>query len=247
MDSLQKSQNVLVVIPAFNEAKNIGKVIDELKRAQPALTVIVVDDGSSDGTSRIATAAGIPVLTLPFNLGVGAAMRLGFKYAQQNGFQAVVQVDADGQHVPSEIDSLLEKLNEHDVVIGSRFAEGASTFEVGGSRRIAMRFLAFLLSKITRSDLTDVTSGFRASGPQAIKLFATSYPPEYLGDTIESLVIAHRNRLSIVEVPTTIRERNSGTSSQSTMKALVYTLRAFAVIFLSLLHRAPKSEAELVA
>jgi glycosyltransferase involved in cell wall biosynthesis len=245
MDSRQISQNVLVVIPAFNEARNIGIVLDELKRTQPKLSVIVVDDGSTDGTSKVAAAAGIPVLTLPFNLGVGAAMRLGFKFAQQNGFQTVVQVDADGQHVPSEIDTLLVELNEHDVVIGSRFAQGASTFDVGGTRRIAMRFLAFLLSKITKSDLTDVTSGFRASGPRAIKLFATSYPPEYLGDTIESLVIAHRNKLSIVEVPTTIRERNSGTSSQSTFKALIYTLRALAVIFLSVLHRAPESEIDL--
>jgi glycosyltransferase involved in cell wall biosynthesis len=246
MDSRQISQNVLVVIPAFNEARNIGIVLDELKRTQPDLSVVVVDDGSTDGTSKVAAAMGIPVLTLPFNLGVGAAMRLGFKFAQQNGFQTVVQVDADGQHVPSEINTLLVKLNEHDVVIGSRFAQGASTFDVGGTRRIAMRFLAFLLSKITKSDLTDVTSGFRASGPRAIKLFATSYPPEYLGDTIESLVIAHRNKLSIVEVPTTIRERNSGTSSQSTFKALIYTLRALAVIFLSVLHRAPESEIELV-
>jgi glycosyltransferase involved in cell wall biosynthesis len=247
MNSPHESQNVLVVVPAFNEARNIGMVLEELKRAQPEFSVIVVDDGSVDGTAKVAASAGIQVLTLPFNLGVGAAMRLGFKYAQQNGFKAVVQVDADGQHVPSEIDSLLEKLTEHDVVIGSRFAQGASTFDVGGSRRIAMRFLAFLLSKITKSELSDVTSGFRASGPRAISLFAASYPPEYLGDTIESLVIAHRNKLSIVEVPTTIRERHSGTSSQSTIKALVYTLRALAVVFLSVLHRAPKSEIEQVA
>jgi hypothetical protein len=100
-----------------------------------------------------------------------------------------------------------------------------------------MRLLATTLSKITKVKLSDVTSGFRASGPRAIKLFATSYPPEYLGDTIESLVIAHRNGLRIKEVPTTIRQRLTGTSSQSTIKALIYTVRAAFVLVLSLLHR----------
>ena len=170
-------------------------------------------------------------------------MRLGFKYASQNGYDSVVQVDADGQHVPKEINSLLLKLDRFDVVIGSRFADGASGFEVAGSRRIAMRLLASSLSKITKVKLTDVTSGFRASGPRAIELFATSYPPEYLGDTIESLVIAHRKGLLITEVPTTIRQRLTGTSSQSTIKALIYTVRASFVLLLSLLHRPTKSSA----
>jgi glycosyltransferase involved in cell wall biosynthesis len=246
MGSHSQLEGTLIVIPAYNEAENIQLVLSEIKEAFPGIAVLVVDDGSNDGTSKIAESCGILVLTLPFNLGVGAAMRLGFKYAQKNGFNVVVQVDADGQHVPSEIDSLLDKLNEHDIVIGSRFAQGATTFDVGRLRRTAMRILAYLISRITKSDLSDVTSGFRASGPRAISLFASSYPPEYLGDTIESLVIAHRNRLSIVEVPTTIRERNSGTSSQSSLKALVYTFRALVVIFLSLLHRAPKFGIEQV-
>ena len=240
-------QGVLVVIPAFNEAKNLGSVLLEVKQVQPSFDVIVVDDGSTDGTAGVAKSAGVPVLALPFNLGVGAAMRLGFKYAEDHGYSAVVQVDADGQHVPGEIDSLLERLVDHDVVIGSRFAQGASSFDVSRTRRIAMRFLAISLSNITKCKLTDVTSGFRASGPKAISLFATSYPPEYLGDTIESLVIAHRSTLLITEVPATIRERTSGTSSQSTFKALVYTLRAVAVLALSLLHRADETKAELEA
>ena len=237
------NSKTLIVIPAFNEAANILSVLDEISLSTPQLDVLVVDDGSTDNTFGLASEHGVSVLRLPFNLGVGAAMRLGFKYASQNGYQSVVQVDADGQHVPKEINSLLSKLDRFDVVIGSRFADGASGFEVAGSRRIAMRLLASSLSKITKVKLTDVTSGFRASGPRAIELFATSYPPEYLGDTIESLVIAHRKGLSITEVPTTIRQRLTGTSSQSTIKALIYTVRASFVLLLSLLHRPTKSSA----
>jgi glycosyltransferase involved in cell wall biosynthesis len=237
------NSKTLIVIPAFNEAANILSVLDEISLSTPQLDVLVVDDGSTDNTFELASEFGVTVLRLPFNLGVGAAMRLGFKYASQNGYESVVQVDADGQHVPREIDSLISKLDRFDVVIGSRFAAGASGFEVAGSRRLAMRLLASSLSKIIKVKLTDVTSGFRASGPRAIKLFATSYPPEYLGDTIESLVVAHRNGLSITEVPTTIRQRLTGTSSQSTIKALIYTVRASFVLLLSLLHRPTKSSA----
>ena len=229
------------MIPAFNEEANIVSVLDEISISTIGLDVLVVDDGSTDNTFDLATGHGVKVLRLPFNLGVGAAMRLGFKYAHKYGYHSVVQVDADGQHVPHEINSLLSQLDRFDVVIGSRFADGASGFEVAGSRRLAMRLLAAALSKITKVKLTDVTSGFRASGPRAIKLFATSYPPEYLGDTIESLVIANRNGLSITEVPTTIRQRLTGTSSQSTIKALIYTVRAAFVLLLSVLHRSVES------
>ena len=243
MANAEPNSKTLIVVPAFNEAANILSVLDEISLSTPNLDVLVVDDGSTDNTFELVSEFGVTVLRLPFNLGVGAAMRLGFKYASQNGYESVVQVDADGQHVPMEIDSLLLKLDRFDVVIGSRFADGASGFEVAGSRRIAMRLLASSLSKITKTKLTDVTSGFRASGPRAIKLFATSYPPEYLGDTIESLVIAHRNGLLITEVPTTIRQRLTGSSSQSTIKALIYTVRASFVLLLSLLHRPTKSRA----
>jgi glycosyltransferase involved in cell wall biosynthesis len=237
----EQNSNTLIVIPAFNEAANIIAVLNEVSHSTPEFDVLVVDDGSTDNTFDLASEQGVSTLRLPFNLGVGAAMRLGFKYAYQNGYESVVQVDADGQHVPKEIGSLLSKLDRFDVVIGSRFADGASGFVVAGSRRLAMRLLASSLSKITKVKLTDVTSGFRASGPRAIQLFASSYPPEYLGDTIESLVIAHRNGLLITEVPTTIRQRLTGTSSQTTIKALIYTVRAAFVLLLSLLHRQTES------
>jgi glycosyltransferase involved in cell wall biosynthesis len=233
--------SVLIVIPAFNEVHNISPVIDELKNTNSNFSILVVDDGSTDGTFQAAQKMGVNVARLPFNLGVGAAMRLGFRYAEMNGYSKVIQLDADGQHVPSCIESLLEALEGSDIVVGSRFAEGAVSFDVGRVRRFAMQVLAFSLSRLTKTKLTDVTSGFRASGPRAIQLFSTSYPPEYLGDTIESLVIAHRNGLSIGEIPTTIRARISGSSSQSSLRALIYTIRALAVLALSILHRQPAS------
>ena len=129
------------------------------------------------------------VATLPFNLGVGGAMQVGFKYAREQGFDNVVQVDSDGQHDPASVPSLLEALEGADLVLGARFA-GEGDYSARGLRRLAMVVLAAILSRIAHTKLTDVTSGNKASGPRAIALFADHYPAEYLGDTIESLVIA---------------------------------------------------------
>jgi glycosyltransferase involved in cell wall biosynthesis len=180
---------------------------------------------------------GIPVLIMPFNVGVGGAMRAGFTYALRNGFSNVVQIDADGQHVPSEVPRMIAKLASADVVIGSRFAIGGKSFKVSPIRRLVMKILAMSLTKIAGTKLTDVTSGFRASGPKALKVFSASYPPEYLGDTIESLVMAHRAKLTITEIPTTIRARNLGIPSQSRFKATIYTLRALVVLCLAVIHK----------
>lgn len=227
----------LIVIPAWNEEKNISFVIRELKEFDSSAQILVIDDGSIDKTKDIAKDLGVKVLSLPFNLGVGAAMRLGFKYAFENNYLSVTQLDADGQHIPAEISKLLEKMSDHDVVIGSRFNVKSSDFKVNLVRRFAMLVLAKSLSAITKSKLTDVTSGFRVSNRSAIEIFAMKYPPEYLGDTIESLVIAHKHGLKISEVNVKMRPRLHGTSSQSTIKALMYTVRAFAVLVLSLMHR----------
>ena len=240
MDSQTSLNGTLIVIPAYNEAENLKSVLTELQIALPGSEVLVVDDGSIDGTADIVLAFGAPVLIMPFNVGVGGAMRAGFTYALRNGFKNVVQLDADGQHVPSEVPRLVAELADSDVVIGSRFAYGSTSFKVSLIRRFVMKILALSLTRIAGTKLTDVTSGFRASGPNALKLFSTSYPPEYLGDTIESLVMARRANLKIKEIPTTIRARNHGKSSQSRFKATIYTLRALVVLCLALIHkRAP--------
>lgn len=218
-------EQTLIVMPAFNESQSVGAVVAEALRSLPGVRVLVVDDGSTDSTAVAAAAAGALVARLPFNLGVGGAMRLGFKYAHEHGFTAVVQIDADGQHDPAEVPALLAELEGHDVVVGARFA-GAGAYKMRGPRRWASWVLATVISRTARTRLTDTTSGFRASGPRAIALFENNYPAEYLGDTIESLVIACRAGLKVKQVPVVMRERRGGTPSQNPVKAALYLARA---------------------
>jgi hypothetical protein len=151
-------------------------------------------------------------------------MRTGFRYAVRAGYTQVVQVDADGQHDPAQIPQLVDGLSDADVVIGARFA-GAGDYLVRGPRRWAMRLLASYLSRLTGTGLSDATSGFRASGPRAVQLFARYYPIEYLGDTVESLVIAALAGLRVRQVAVSMRVRAGGSPSQTSFKALGYLLR----------------------
>lgn len=227
---------LLIVIPALNEAASVANVVSRCIDAWPDSDVLVVDDGSNDDTRLFAAQAGAQVAVHPFNMGVGAALRTGFRFAVREGHTHVVQIDADGQHDPHQVTQLLKFAGTHQVVIGSRFAHDKPTFEVNVLRRLAMRWLARWTSKICRTQLSDVTSGFRLSTRPAIELFAEEYPPEYLGDTVESLVIAHRAGLSIVEVPVEMNQREHGKPSQSTIKAMWYVGRALLVLLLAVLH-----------
>lgn len=238
-----RARSLLVVVPAWNEQASVGHVIKEIGSACPQADVLVVDDGSSDATARVAKQAGAAVLSLPYNLGVGGAMRAGFRYALRCGYDVVVQVDADGQHDPAAIQQLVDGLDDADVVVGARFA-GQGAYKVGRARRVAMRALARMLSRITKTRLTDATSGFRATGPRALTLFARSYPTEYLGDTIESLVIAARSGCVCRQVPVVMRPRYAGTPSQSTWKSFAYLTRAFLVLVLAAVRRWPQLESQ---
>ena len=221
----------LIVMPAFNEEASVADVVREVFAKARGVTVLVVDDGSLDGTSEAARAAGALVATLPFNLGVGGAMRVGFRYAIENGFLNVVQIDSDGQHDPDSISSLLLALQNADLVLGARFA-GEGDYSVRGPRQWAMVVLARILSQVSRTPLTDTTSGFRASGPRAVGLFAEHYPAEYLGDTIETLVIAARAGLKIRQVPVAMRPRAGGVPSHNPLWAASYLGRAaLALVF----------------
>jgi len=233
---------VLVVIPAWNEREALPHVLDEMRTALPGATVVVVDDGSVDGTAAVAESHGVHALRLPFNIGVGGAMRTGFLYAQREGFDYVVQVDADGQHDPHAVPRLLEMaLAGSDVVVGARFS-GVGDYTVRGPRKWAMKFLSVSVSAIAGTELRDVTSGFRLSGPRAVTLFARAYPPEYLGDTVESLVLAHRAGLAIDQVPVAMRARVAGTPSQNPFRATLYLARAGLVLALALLRQPPESD-----
>lgn len=218
-------EGTLIVMPAFQEEASVADVVHEVFTKLPGISVLVVDDGSRDATTEVARAAGARVATLPYNLGVGGAMRLGFKYALENGYTSVVQVDSDGQHDPAGVPALLAQLSSHDVVLGARFA-GAGDYSTSGPRAWAMKVLAAILSRTAKTKLTDTTSGFKASGPRAVALFAEHYPAEYLGDTIEALVIAARAGLTITQVPVAMRPRAGGVPSHNVLKSAIYLGRA---------------------
>ncbi|GAA2367265.1 glycosyltransferase family 2 protein [Nonomuraea africana] len=230
-------RRVLIIIPALNEALSITKVLDELRTTCPEHDVLVVDDGSSDATGAVAAAAGAAVLRLPYNLGVGGAMRAGYRYARERGYTVAVQVDADGQHDTAYVPALIELLERADVAIGARFAGTGTYSSAGLPRRVAMWLLAKVLSVLAGTRMTDVTSGFRACNARAIAVFATHYPVEYLGDTVESLVIALRSNCVVRQVPVVMRARREGRASQSTARSLVYLARVAVALGLALVRR----------
>lgn len=215
----------------------MGGTVREIRTALPGTDVLVVDDGSTDRTVETAREAGAKVLELPYNLGVGGAMRAGFRYALRHGYDTAVQVDADGQHDPREVPRLLAGLTDADVVIGARFHGEDDEYRVRGPRRWAMVVLAKVLSRLAKTPLTDTTSGFKATGPRALPIFAQHYPVEYLGDTIESLVIALRAGCRVAQVPARMRPRSDGRPSHRPLKASVYLFRAGFALLLALVRR----------
>ncbi len=225
-----------MIVPAWNEREALPGVLAELATALPHADVLVVNDGSTDGTADVARASGTAmVLDLPLNLGVGGAMRAGYRFAAREGYDAAVQVDADGQHDPADVARVVASLDElgADVVIGARFA-GVGAYTVRGPRRWAMQVLSGVLSRIAGTRLTDTTSGFRASNRRAIRLFADEYPAEYLGDTVESLVIACRSGLTVRQVGVEMRARSAGVPSHNPAKAALFLGRAMLALLIAL-------------
>jgi len=224
----------LLVIPAFEEENSLADVLTEVKRELPSLDILVIDDGSTDHTAAVARKAGALVCSLPFNLGVGGALRTGFRYAMLNGYDSCVQLDADGQHLPSEVPVLLAGLNQGaDLVIGNRFGDGVSTYTVGIARGVAMSFLRSLVRVASGEKIQDTTSGFRAFGPRSLKLLSSGISVEYMGDTVEALLLVLRAGLIVEEVPTGMRQRAAGRPSQRSFRLVYRYLCAVLVIFAS--------------
>jgi glycosyltransferase involved in cell wall biosynthesis len=226
---------LLIIIPAWNEEETLADVIGEVRTTLPEAHVLVVNDGSTDRTSEVANRSGARVLDLPINLGVGGAMRAGYSYAFRHGYDQTVQLDADGQHDPAAIPDLLRTMEAEraDIVIGARFA-GVGVYTVRGPRKWSMLLLSRVLSRVAGTRLTDTTSGFKACDSTAIRLFASNYPAEYLGDTIESLVIASRAGLCVRQVAVEMRPRAGGRPSHSPLKAAVFLVRALLALLIAL-------------
>ncbi|MBN9606095.1 MAG: glycosyltransferase family 2 protein [Actinomycetales bacterium] len=229
---------LLVAVPALNEAAVLGRVLGALSVVQPLGDVVVIDDGSRDATARVARAAGAHVISHAVNLGVGAAMGTAFQYAARAGYDAVVQFDGDGQHRAEHIAELVAALADADIVIGSRFAQ-RSGYRSSAARRGVQRLIAGVTSLYARTKLTDATSGFRIAGPRALAVFAEHYPVEWLGDTVESIVLATRQGLTVREIPVAMNERAGGAPSQSILRATMYTARILFILGLATIRSVP--------
>jgi len=226
----------IAIVPAYNEERNIARVVHELQAFDPGLDVVVVSDGSADHTAQNAEEAGARVLRLPFNLGIGGAVQTGFKYAWQQGYDLAVRCDGDGQHVPSELPKVIGPVaaGEADIAVGSRFA-GRDGYQPSTSRRLGIRLLAAVVSAIARQRVTDTTSGFQALNRRALGLFAADYPHDY--PEVEGMVMTIRHRLRLVEVPVEMREREHGRSSITALRSVYYMAKVLTALFVGLFRR----------
>jgi glycosyltransferase involved in cell wall biosynthesis len=217
---------ILIIMPALNEEESLPATLKELREVVDDHDILVIDDGSTDATAEVASRAGAVSAQLPFTLGVGGAVRVGLHYAQRNGYDRAVVIDADGQHDPAGIMALLDALDHGaDMAVGSRFAAGTDDYPVGRTRRQAMRFLGALVRALTGQRFSDVTSGFRAFDRPVIELLAREYPVEYLADTVEALLIVRYAGFRVDEVPIRMRPRASGVPSTRRVKLVINYLR----------------------
>jgi glycosyltransferase involved in cell wall biosynthesis len=224
----------LIIIPAYNEEQSLPAVLKELAEQTPEYDVLVVSDGSVDCTSELARDAGVHVAELPFNLGIGGALRTGFTFAVRGGYDQAVQFDADGQHDPLAVAKLLAPLTDGaDMVIGSRFAQGgAVTYDVSGIRRRAMKLLQRLVRRLVGQDFSDTSSGFRAFSRPMLDFFAVTYPVEYM-DSVEALVLACNAGFHVTEVPVNMRGRTGGAPSNRRLRLVYYYVRLLVVLVVS--------------
>lgn len=215
---------VLIIIPAYNEAKNIEKVVDNIIENYPQYDYIVINDGSKDNTRDVCKARGYQFLNLSVNLGIGGAVQTGYKYAKDKGYQVAVQIDGDGQHDIAYLEKMLPYLEnqEADVVIGSRFIDKEG-FQSSAARRTGIKILSSLIFLCTGCKVKDVTSGFRAVNKTYIDIYAENYPNDY--PEPEAIVSAVMHGGIIKECPVVMRERENGTSSINFVKSIYYMIK----------------------
>lgn len=214
----------LIIIPAYNEAGNIEKVIDNIVQNYPQYDYVIINDGSTDKTEEVCANAGYQVLNLPINMGIGGAVQTGYRYAKKNNYDAAVQIDGDGQHDVAFLEDMLKLLEtgEADVVIGSRFVQKEG-FQSSQIRRVGIRFLSILARILTGVQVRDITSGYRVVNRRFIEIYANDYPADY--PEPEAMIIAAVHGGIIKEYPVVMRERENGTSSITFKKSVYYMIK----------------------
>ncbi|MFO7614516.1 MAG: glycosyltransferase family 2 protein [Bacteroidales bacterium] len=228
-------KKILIIVPAFNEAENISRVIHKLYNENRDWDILVVNDASSDNTSELARVTGMvtAVIDLPFNLGIGGCVQTGFRYARDNGYDYALQFDGDGQHNAEEIRKLIGLVinGEADVAIGSRFSEKHDGFKSSVYRRIGIRIFEWFSFMLIRQRITDHTSGFRAYNRKAIFFLAEYYPDDY--PEPEVVILLGRNNFTIRETFTQMYERQGGVSSIPLTKGPYYMIKVMLAMFMA--------------
>lgn len=215
---------ILVIIPAFNEAKNIKLVIDRIEKESLNLDYLIINDCSSDNTEEICIQNNLCYISLPCNLGIGGAIQAGYKYALENKYEIVIQHDGDGQHDPKYLKDVIEPISQGkaDVVIGSRFLNNIG-FQSSRVRRIGINFLSVLIKLSAHILIKDVTSGYRAVNKKFIRLYAIDYAQDF--PEPEAIMSAALNGAVIQEVPVVMSERTYGKSSINALKSIYYMIK----------------------
>ena len=229
-------KKVILIIPAYNEEKNILEVINAVKNYSSktiSLDYIIINDGSVDNTKEICAKNSLNVINLINNLGIGGAVQTGYKYAYDNGYDIAIQFDGDGQHDINYIDNLCVDIinNKSDLVIGSRFKEKEKEgFKSTRMRRVGKNIISFFIKLLTKKIITDPTSGFRAGNRKVIKEFASYYPYDY--PEPESIVYLIKKGYNIKEVSVIMKVRKEGKSSINIFKSIEYMLKVCIAIMI---------------
>ena len=226
----------LVVIPALNEEESLPAILDEMRRVAPHIDVLVVDDGSRDATARIAREYSVPVIRHAINLGVGAALQTGFAYALDRGYEIGVQLDADGQHDPRDLEALLEpvRAGRCDLSIGSRYV-AASEYRAPRARRLGMMLFSNVVWLALRQRISDTTSGFRAYHRRVMEVCRDDFPRDFPDAPV--LIDLARRGFRLLEVPVTMRERQRGHSFYTLGKSLYYPYKNLLASLMAWLRR----------
>lgn len=226
----------IVIIPAYNEEKSIEKTVEDIRQNAPEFDYVIVNDCSRDATLKVCMEKGMHVLNLPINLGIGGAVQTGYRYAYKNGYDFAVQFDGDGQHDARFLHEMRDYMIEHklNMLIGSRFIEKEG-FQSSGIRRFGIRYFSGLIRLLTKTRVTDPTSGMRMVDRDIIEIYAESYPKDY--PEPESVVAILNMGKIVGEYPVVMRERTEGVSSISPLRSVYYMVKVTLAILVEMLRK----------